>query len=86
MTLAHVRALFSIEESRLQQTADTEMYQVTKFSVELSFTVHYFYKKKLVVSYQVYPKELFGTVFICSSLNLRNSQLADCGKRGSKSS
>ena len=43
-------------------------------------------QKKLAVSYQVYPKEFFGTVFICSSLNVRNSQLADCGKRGSKSS
>ena len=79
MTLAHGRALFSIGESRLRQTANANLYHVNCRLLFVTST------KKLLVSNQVYPKELFGTDFICSSLNLTNSQLAVCGKRGSKS-
>ena len=73
------------ESSRLtspwRQTANVNLYHVTKFSTLLSFTVHYNYTKicrfMLILSLKIVLSSL---IFICSFLILKISQLEshDC--------
>ena len=73
-------------ESRLQQTANTNLYHITKFSLNLSYTVLYFSKKTLVSRY-FHPLEFFLDHCISLFSVLRISQLEShvYRKRDSKS-
>ena len=61
-------------DSSLRQTANVNMYHVTKFSLYFSFTVHYIITN--ISSFTpVLSEKLFRTVFICSVSILRMFQL-----------
>ena len=59
-----------VERFRITLTANVNLYHVTMASDQgfpllyLSFTVLYFYKKKLLLSHYLHPLELFRTVLL----------------------
>ena len=62
-------------ESRSRQTAKVNMYHVTKCSLSLCFTVHYFYPK--ISSFRLARSiTIFLDCLSCTYSILRNSQLA----------